>query len=164
MRPWAVAAAVGVIAGCGFVSEESSCTVDADVVGIALADQALNTGSVRVTLRVGQATPVCMFGHQSCSLVEQRWEFRSDSPGVATVTTDATAAPPVCNQLASTHTYPCCPIRSGTLTPVGPGTAQVRGVLLRGSSLEKEAGLMWCPPFGPGTEGCRPIAAIDVVP
>src|SRR5262245_37020359 len=93
MRLWAVAvaASASVVGGCGFGSEESSCTVDSDVIAISLADPAINNGSGRVTLRVGQTLDVCMFGSASCTLVDQRFEFRSDAVGVVSTTTDATA-------------------------------------------------------------------------
>jgi hypothetical protein len=161
LRLWFVVVVVSASAGCG---GEASCVIDSDVVGIALADQRLNTGSTSVALRAGETVEVCMFGSDGCTYIDQRFEFRSDAPAVITATTDATAAPPVCNQLASTHTYPCCPIRSGRLRAVGAGTAHVEGVLSRGSSVEKAEGLMWCPPFGAATGGCRRVEAIDVTP
>ena len=162
MKLVAMTAATLAIAGCGAFSE-APCVVDANVVGIALADPGVNRGPGRASLRVGQTVEVCMFGTDGCSYVDQRFEFRSDAPSVVAVTTNPIITSPGCRELLLNYTYPCCEIRVGSLTAVGAGSAQVQGVLSRGGSVEKTAGLIWSPP-PPGIGGCQPVTGIDVTP
>lgn len=159
MRPWTVVAVTLLTAGCGDLLVEPSCDVDADVFGIAILDPVLDADSGRATLRLQRTVGLCMIGRNSCTLEDQRFEFRGDAPSVVTVTTDPSISSPECNALPR---YPCCPIRVGRLTAVGAGTAGVEGVLLRGGTVEKTGPLLWCPkdPFG----ACRPLIGVEVTP
>jgi hypothetical protein len=88
---------------------------------------------------------------------------RPDAPTVVTIAMNASVVSDGCNQLTSTHAYPPGYIRAGRLTAVGAGTARVQAALLRGSSVEKTAGLIWCTPFGAGAN-CRPLTGIQLAP
>src|SRR5262249_20268706 len=128
MKGCRVLAATLAIVGC---VDHSPCVVDSDVVGAALPDSVVDVSASRATLRVGQLIDFCMLGRAYCTLADQRFEFQSDSPSVVTVTQNPSTVSAACNALHETSVYPCCTVRTGRLTAVGPGTAHVRAVLLR---------------------------------
>src|SRR5262245_3387489 len=151
-------------AGCGAPFADPSCSVDADVFGIAMVDPVVDPGSARAIMHVGQNVEVCMFGKDNCVAADQRFEFRSDTPSVIAATTDPLVTSPACNALNTSRPYPCCVIRIGRVAAMAAGTARIQGVLFRGTSIQKTAELVWCSPNGPGTSGsaCRPLAFVEV--
>ena len=162
MKRLAVLSATVALAACG-IGGDPPCDVDADVVGVSVADSMISTDSPNAALRVGETVRVCMLGSNDCTSANQRFDFQSDAPAVVTAANDPQESLVACNELLASHTYPCCAVSVGRLTAIGVGTSHVQAVLFRGSSIEKSAGLIWCPPMGPGG-GCRPIAAIEVRP
>jgi hypothetical protein len=164
MKLRVVLSATLAIAGCGLGNEET-CTVDSDVqaVAVGVPDSAVSASSQTAALRVGQSVDVCLIGRAGCTRIDQRFEFETDAPTVVSIATSTGVVSDGCDQLTSTHAYPCCYIRSGRLTAVGAGTARVQAVLRGGGGVEMTGGLIWCPPFGPGA-GCRPLAGIEVTP
>jgi hypothetical protein len=153
------------IAGCGVLEEGSECVPNADVVGVAVPDSVVDVALARAVLRVGQAVDVCMLGSDGCTWIDQRFEFQSDAPTVARLEMNASVVSDACNELHSTNIYASGIVRTGRMIAVGPGTAHVQAALLRGSRVEKTAGLIWCPRFGPGAfrEDCRPLV-VEVTP
>jgi len=163
VKLWGMLAALA-IAGCGLAGKQT-CPVDADVQAVALnvPDSAVTASSETAALRVGQAVDICMIGSDGCTRVDQRFEFQTDAPAVVSIVMSPSVVSDGCNQLSSTHVYPCCTVRTGRLTALGVGEAQLQAVLLRGSTVEKTAGLVWCTPLGAGAH-CRPLTGVQVAP
>jgi hypothetical protein len=164
LKLWGALSAALAMAGCGLVEEEG-CMVDAHVeaVAVGVPESAVSESAGTAALRVGQTVDICMIGRDGCTRIDHRFEFLTDAPSVVSIETSPTVVSEGCNQLTSTHAYPCCYIRSGRLTAIGPGTARLEAALLRGSAIEETAGLIWCTPFGAGAN-CRPLIGLRVNP